>query len=97
MAIYIVYIILILFSAIIYNADKIAVKLKAIKTLLHEVKTNPDIIRDISLGFFINGVFSTINANSYIYFIGYIILTLGAIVGIINANKRITSGNTRNY
>ena len=96
MTIYIVYITLFLFSLIVYNADKIAVKLKMIKTLLYEVKTSPDIIRDISLGFFINGVFSTINANSYISFIGYLILTLGAIVGIINANKRIISGNIRN-
>jgi hypothetical protein len=58
------------------------------KKLFCKAKTNPDIIRDISLGFFINGVFSTINADSFIAFVGYAILTLGATVGIINANDK---------
>jgi len=88
MTIYIMYIALILFGVVAYNTDKIAVKLKTMKILFNKAKNNPNIIRDISLGFFINGVFSTINAGSFIAFTGYSILTLAAIVGIINANDK---------
>ena len=88
MTIYIIYTILVLFFVLLYNADNITVKLRKTKMLFYKAKNNPDIIRDISLGFFINGVFSMINANSYTAFVGYAILTLGATVGIINANDK---------
>lgn len=86
--IYIIYIIFTSFFVLLLNADKIAVKLKTFKILFLKAKNNANIVRDISLGFFINGVFSMFNASSLIAFLGYGLLTLIAAIGIINANNK---------
>ena len=87
--IYKIYIVLFILSIALYNIEIIHKKLKEFLPLVEKAKNNPSIIRDISLGFFINGVFSILNATSVYGVVGYGVLTLWAIVGIINANERL--------
>lgn len=51
---------------------------------------DPKILRDISLGAFVNGMFSVLNSKGISELIGYLILTIITLIGIINANSKIT-------
>lgn len=95
MTIYIAYIVFVFVFVWLLNADKIAVKLKKPKRMFLRAANDANIIRDISLGFFINGVFSVLNADTTLALVGYAVLTLVAVIGIINANtkKGNKSGN----
>ena len=51
---------------------------------------DPKILRDVSLGAFVNGMFSVLNAKNFWELIGYFTLTIITLIGIINANSKIT-------
>lgn len=60
-----------------------------LKILSEKAWNNPRVIRDISLATFVNGLFSVANVTSFLGFVGYGLLTIIALIGIINADNKI--------
>lgn len=83
--VYIIYITLFLLFLTIYFIDKIIEFINLFKNTFR----NPRIIRDLSLGTFINGLFNILNTDTHLGLFGYILLTIIAMIGIINADKKI--------
>jgi len=89
MIIYYIYAIIFIVFVLLYNADKIYVKLKPWYYKGKKAVKNPRVTRDVSLAAMVNSMFSLISATSALGALGYFILTLISVVGIIVSNDKI--------
>ncbi len=87
--IYIIYILLTTFFILFYHSNLIFQKLKHLLYKGKKAIRNPRVTRDVSLAMMVNGLFSLLNASSYINLLGYLILTLIGAIGIIVSNDKI--------
>ncbi len=87
--VYEIYGFLIVVYVIIVFIDNIKKQYLHLYHLAKYAFNNPTIVRDLSLGTFINGLFSMLNATALVAILGYLVLTFVSLVGIINANRKI--------
>jgi len=87
--IYYTYTIIFIFVILLYNADKIYVKLKPLYYKGKKAVKNPRVSRDISLAAMVNSLFSLISATNALSAFGYFVLTLASVIGIIVSNDKI--------
>lgn len=60
------------------------------KAMLIKARTNPGIVRDISIGIFVSSIMGLFSATSVYYVIIYTIGIIASLYGIINANDKIS-------
>ncbi len=55
----------------------------------NKVLKRPDVILNLSYGLVINGLFGIINFTGYLSLVGFVLLTLVGLLGIINTAEKI--------
>lgn len=85
---YIIYTTVIVMFVALYHYEKIKSLTINIAILFLKAFNDKGVIRDVSIGLFTSGVLTTIGSSSLYGFIGYGVLTLVALFGIINSNNR---------
>lgn len=86
--VYTIYAFMALAFIFLIKIDYIFVKLKIFKRFAAKAAT-PQIARDISLGMFVNATFGMLTATSGYMLVGYSILTIISLTGIIVAESKI--------
>lgn len=87
--IYISYAVIILLTIALVKQKYVISKLQVFAELFSQAMNDAKIIRDVSLGSFVNGMYSVMNTDNAFGFLGYLLLTLISLVGIINSNIKI--------